>query len=270
MTMFRKEKAHWRELDPALAPKLSNARLQLHHAAQFVACMGISYLPKAEDDSHTNMEWINGTLAGHVVGPRPFRLAVRPHPLALVVIVGDVDLASFALGGRTIADGAGWIRAQARSLGLDPARYSLAKHYTIPTHPVDRGVPFDTSDARAFEQLALWYSNANLAFAGMADDGGSPVRCWPHHFDIATLLTIAPGKTVGVGLEPGDVYYDEPYWYVNSYPAPAKPPTARLEGGGSWHTHEWTGAVLPGSRLSAGDQRAQVERFLNSAIEASS
>ena len=61
---------------------------------------------------------------------------------------------------------------------------------------------------------------------------GSPVRCWPHHFDIATLLTIAPGQTIGVGLEPGDGYYDEPYWYVNQYPAPSATPGNQLEGGG--------------------------------------
>jgi hypothetical protein len=83
------------------------------------------------------------------------------------------------------------------------------------------------------------------------EPNASEVRCWPHHFDIATLIEVARGKTIGVGMEPGDVYYDEPYFYVNLHPRPAAPPTALLGGHGTWHTHEWIGAVLPVSRLKA-------------------
>lgn len=272
MTMFHKRKSLWVDVDPALATRLSDARLQLHHAAQLVAGMGISYLPKAPDDSHTNLEWIGGALASNVVGPRPFRVGVRPHPLALVIIVGDVELSSIELHGKTVDQAAGWLRSQLRSLDLDPERYTQAKHYTIPDHPVAHGVAFDTTDGAAFEQLNRWYADADLVLRELVEEhtGASPVRCWPHHFDIATLLTIAPGRTVGAGLEPGDVYYDEPYWYVNTYPAPATPPTAPLDGGGSWHTHEWTGAVLPGSRLGRDGQRDQLQSFLKSAIRASS
>ena len=269
MTFFRKRKHEWLDIDPALATQLSDARLQVHHAAQLVAAIGISYLPKADDDSHTNMEWIAGALASNVVGERPFRLGVRANPFALVVIGGDAELASYSLRDRTINDAATWVRGQIAKLGLDPARYTLVKHYTIPAHPVARGVPFDTSDAAAFEQLQRWYNDADVALRTVADErAGAPVRCWPHHFDIATLLTIAPGQTIGIGLEPGDTYYDEPYWYVNRYPAPSTPPTAALEGGGRWHSHEWIGAVLPGSRLPADGQQHQVKSFIDSAIGA--
>lgn len=270
MTLFVKRKRDWADVDPSLAGKLSDARLQLHHAAQLVAAMGISYLPKAADDSHTNMEWITGTLASNVVGPRPFRIGVRPYPLAIAVIAGDSELASFPLHGKTIAGAADWIRSQVQPLGLDPARFTLTKHYNIPDHALDHGAAFDTSDATAFDQLRRWYNDADVILTALADRraDASPVRCWPHHFDIATLLTVAPGKTVGVGLEPGDAYYDEPYWYVNAYPAPASPPTAPLSGGGAWHTREWTGAVLPGSRLPRGGQGFAVESFLTSAIAA--
>jgi hypothetical protein len=96
----------------------------------------------------------------------------------------------------------------------------------------------------------------------------SDVRCWPHHFDIAVLIGVAAGRTVGAGMEPGDVYYDEPYFYVNLSPRPAAPPTAALAGHGSWHTHEWIGAVLPVSRLGE-NAVDDVRAFLNSAIEAS-
>jgi hypothetical protein len=70
-------------------------------------------------------------------------------------------------------------------------------------------------------------------------------------------------------MEPGDAYYDEPYWYASVYPAPrADAPRAALDGGGVWHTRDWIGAVLPGSRLSDSEQPAQVAAFLDSALGA--
>ncbi|HEY4304817.1 MAG TPA: hypothetical protein VGM82_10140 [Gemmatimonadaceae bacterium] len=267
MTIFRRRKQSWQDVDASLATKLTDARLQLHHAAQLVAAMGISYLPHADDDSHTNMEWLAGALASNVVGERPFRISVRPHPFELAVIGGDAELASYELNGRTINEAADWARGQSAKFGLDAARYTLAKHYVIPTHAVERGVPFDTSDAISFEQLQRWYDNADALLRDVASArDGSSVRCWPHHFDIATLLTLSAEKTIGIGLSPGDVYYDEPYWYVNRSPSPSTPPGNQLGGNGSWHSHEWIGAVLPGSRM-ADDQQRQVTAFIDSAVQ---
>lgn len=272
MTTLTKREHEWQPLARSSAHALTDARLQLHHAAQLVAGVGISYLPRVDDDSHTNMEWIATALASHVVGERPIRVGIRPHPFALVVIAGDADLAVFALHGATIADAVRWLRGQLGDVGLDPARYTLAKHYTIPPHPVADGVAFDAVDDAAFDQLRRWYDNADALLRQIAADRqGSPVRCWPHHFDIATLLTVSPRTTIGVGLAPGDASYDEPYWYVNVYPPPANVAsltTARLLCGGTWHTDQWLGAVLPGSRLVDDEQREQVMSFLSSAIEA--
>jgi hypothetical protein len=47
--------------------------------------------------------------------------------------------------------------------------------------------------------------------------------------------------------------------------------TAAIAGNGIWHTHEWIGAVLPGSRLAAGSadaQAGQITGFLDSATTA--
>jgi hypothetical protein len=79
------------------------------------------------------------------------------------------------------------------------------------------------------------------------------------------LVEVAPRKTIGVGMEPGDVYYAEPYFYVNMSPSPTSAPTSELAGGGSWHTREWIGAVLPGSRVGRQDQQEQIATFLEAA-----
>jgi hypothetical protein len=262
--------SRWRTLRPELAGDLSDARLQLHHAAQIVTAMGISYLPKQADDSHTNLGWVDdlSALASHPVrGSGAIQLAVRPHPFALLFLVDDESRDSFLLNGHTVAEAADWVRQNLSTHGLDSAAFTLAKHYTIPMHPVGESAPFDASAPSAFEELACWYSDAAQLLESIAskEPNAAPVRCWPHHFDIATLLEVAPRKTVGVGMEPGDVYYAEPYFYVNMYPSPAVAPTSKLPGGGSWHTHEWIGAVLVGSQVGREGQREQIAAFLEAA-----
>ncbi len=261
-------------IDPGLAQTLADARLQLHHAAQFAAATGISYLPAQPDDSHTNMEWVESlrALAGHVIpAPQPFRTIIQPADLSLSVVGEDGQIvASTLLNGLTIDDAASWLRARIAERGADGDRLTLQRHFEIPHHDVDDGATFDTKNAAAFAQLDAWYFAGNRAmeYVRSSTKEASEVRCWPHHFDIATLIDLGEGRTIGVGMEPGDQYYDEPYFYVNMSPSPAaESATASLGGAGTWHTNEWVGAVLPGSRLGEEPQE-QVHAFLDSAIVA--
>jgi hypothetical protein len=272
----------WQTLDIERAKALVDARQQLHHAAQFATAVGISYLPPASDDSHTNLEWVAslGALASRfTTSGVPFRLAVRVSKPALLLVDEHNEMrASCSLNGHTIDDVMRWIRVMLADFEVNVRQYTLEKHFSIPPHPVSSGAPFNTADSGAeFEELSRWYGNAAalLERVAVATPGASEVRCWPHHFDIATLIEVShatgnmPARTVGMGLEPGDQYYAEPYFYMNMSPAPRKgaalPP---LSGGGDWHTHEWIGAVLPASRLTTPDQRAQVDAFVGSALTA--
>ena len=86
-------------------------------------------------------------------------------------------------------------------------------------------------------------------------DDASPVRLWPHHFDVAILI-----GTIGVGFLAGDDAIDEPYWYVYNSPMPDPlPPLAT----GEWYRDHWTGAVLKGD-----PDAATIETFLDEAIAA--
>jgi len=262
--------------DPAKTKSLSDARRQVHHAAQLATAAGISFLPKQADDSHTNLGWVEalGGLASHVVpAATPFSIAVRVAELEVCVLDWhNTTETVFPLHGRTIAEAERWLReCIADVAGEDMAsKFTLARHYEIPHHAVDDGNAFDASDRGAFAALAAWFDlAARLLEPVRVRNDGSDIRCWPHHFDIATLMTVEPSKTVGAGLEPGDTYYDEPYFYVNANPRPpAAAERAPLAGDGSWHTHEWIGAVLPGSRIRARDGESQIAEFLDSAIVA--
>jgi hypothetical protein len=183
---------------------------------------------------------------------------------------GDV-LDEYRLGGRTLDQGFRWLKEAVRSMGASVDRLTSLRHYTIPDHPVAHGEPFHPDDS-ATRELGGYYQGASLALSEVATarPEASEVRCWPHHFDLATLMTIRPGRTVGAGLSPGDGSYAEPYYYVTPYPYPKVPlPALNV---GRWHTEDWVGAVLPASHLvrggSAEAQRDLVQSFLGHSIAA--
>jgi hypothetical protein len=274
---YRASPRAWQPVRPEDAAKLSDCRLQLQYAAQFGAAAGISFLEPRPNDSHTNLEWVSalgGLFSRAIPTGRPFRIGARPSKLALLIVTEDNQpIAEYKLHGRTITDATEWIRSQIKSLGADPMRYTLRRHYEIPAHPVAIGESFDASAPRLFEELSKWFGNAATLLGTVARKtrGASEVRCWPHSFDIGTLIRVAPDRTIGIGMEPGDDYYDEPYFYLNMSPQPSasRAKSRPLWGDGSWHTNEWVGAVLPGSRFGAASaQERQVREFLDSAMAA--
>ena len=95
-----------------------------------------------------------------------------------------------------------------------------------------------------------------------------PVRVWPHHFDLDTLVTIAPGRTAGIGFSPGDDFYNEPYFYVSLYPGPDVAALPTLPAIGHWHATPFTAAIARARRIvEAEDQKRAVEAFLRTAVE---
>jgi len=275
----------WQRLGSHAPTALVAARLQLHWAAQLASAVGTSLLPAAADDSHTNLEWLAdpGALAGNPVGSDPrYRAAVRPADLALLLLdERNMVVAAHPLHGWTFGEGMNWLAQEIAAFTRRPLPQPLRRRaLDLPDHAVGRGAPFSAPDTDAFAELGRWYANADALLRAFATPlpAASPVRCWPHHFDIATLITVAAAadasgpRTVGVGLSPGDGSYAEPYWYVTPWPYPKAHRLGALDGGGMWHQGDWLGAVLVGSRLVAGAtaaaQHAQADAFIRSAVTA--
>ncbi len=111
-------------------------------------------------------------------------------------------------------------------------------------HPAAEGRAFDReNDAEALPELAL------ARYYGNVDRILREVRCWPHHFDIGTVVDLkstAEGCSIGLGLSPGDESYDQPYFYVNPYPNPDLSALPPLLAGDHWHTQGWMGVVATG------------------------
>ncbi len=267
----------WQALGKRDPLALEDARLQIHWAAQTIAAAGMTLIEHAADDSHTNMEWLGSRrlLAGQVVAAEPsFRVALDPSDLTLLLLeLDDEEIGQLPLNGHTLDRGYDWLSSMISPLIEEDDVELERPTFELPQHPVATGEYFSIDDAASFVEVGRWFANADLVLRGVQEEtpAASAVRCWPHHFDIATLIEVDRDakKSIGVGLTPGDGNYAEPYWYVTPWPYPAAENLPPLETG-TWHTDGWIGAVLTGSAVvAAGDARAQHDlsaSFMNSAI----
>jgi hypothetical protein len=263
----------WRRLDRDRAALLEPARVELHWAAQLAAAAGATVLPKRDDFEHTTLAWsrahealVGRPLAGHASA------ALRPRDLALLVIAGEDVVAEQTLHGRTMAQGLRWLggelsrRLDAPLPALEPPAHDL------PDHPVGRGEPFGAEHGAAFVELADWFANAHHLLEVVVDrhPGATEVRCWPHHFDLATRIARGSDRSIGVGMSPGDGTERAPYFYVSPWPYPEDRALPDLPAGARWNTVGWVGALLPGTMLEPDPtaQRVQALAFVDDAIRA--
>jgi len=273
----------WAQLGTIDPKALAEARLQAHHAAQWLTRAARANLAPKPDDGHTNLGWDEqlGALQSRDLDASdtgPLRFGLRIAPLTLLVTQGDEVLDELALDGTRDADSGTWIDQRAAGRGLR-APSSAILPYAIPTHPVAAGGRYGANTRAAeFDELARWFAAADdilretKAKLGTA---ASHVRCWPHHFDIATSLSLKPGdpetaSAIGIGMSPGDDHYAQPYFYVSPWPRPAAnalpdPPVL-----GHWHRTDFIAAVVTGDVLLAkADRRPATRDFLAAAIAAS-
>jgi len=269
----------WRPLrgiDPA---SLRAALNHAHHAAQWVARAARAYIAARPDDHHTNLGWDNawGGLVSHPL-PDGGRLGLRIADLTLLLLDSSAGRPadSFALDGRRDADACEWLARHAHARGLDPHALDAVLPYPLPAPALASGSAYMAAAlAQPLAELAIWFSNANGTLAAIREwlttqnIDAPPVRCWPHHFDLDTLVTLAPGRTTGIGFEPGDEHYDEPYFYVSLHPAPDLATLPPLPAVAHWHTKHFTAAIAPAHRiLAVNDQGAEGAAFLPAAVEA--
>lgn len=204
-------------------------------------------------------------------GPAGYRVGLRFHDLTLLLFKDEALHSKYPLTDKTLAQAYDWLET---TLAKATGRAVTLKRpdYALPHHPVAAGAPF--SGTEPYKEVANWYGNAAtlLEEVRVAHSGASPVRCWPHHFDIATRLEPEKGGvySIGAGMMPGDSEIPEPYWYVTPWPVPDRAALPTLASG-RWHTEGWTGAVLPASSMTRGSADAQAleaEAFFRSAVAA--
>ena len=250
----------WERIGSVDPPELVDARIQLHWAAQAVAGVGRTLHARRADDSQTSFTW---SPAIDALVQEPFNGITTGLRLRDLTLLAIGKLATkLHLQGRTLDDAFAFIESQFATTLQRPGA-------DLPDHPVSHGAPFGANEQHLGE-LARYYNNAALVLMDVArsDSRAGPVRCWPHHFDIATLLTFSGAgdpRTIGIGFSPGDGGSPEPYYYVTPWPSPDPSKLGRLNIG-RWNTTGWTGAILPASRFAeTKDPEGYVRAFITDA-----
>jgi hypothetical protein len=276
--------ADWVLLHGIEQRRLSEARLQAHYALQWLARTARAYVSPQPGDGHTNLGW-DGGLGGFVTHPLQdgARLSLRLMDLTLAwhgAEIGSRPLV-FPLDGCTDTRVRHWFGEHLASRGLDAQALDAPAPYEMPTHAIALSAPYGAAGLTdALAELAAWFNNAARSLGIIHDQmqrrewAASPVRCWPHHFDIATLITLPARATettasIGAGLSPGDEYYEEPYFYVSVYPEPDPRMLPTLPMLGHWHERDFIAAVATTPRiLNAKNQKVETDDFLRAAISA--
>ncbi|NUN67185.1 hypothetical protein HCU40_21155 (plasmid) [Pseudanabaena biceps] len=256
--------------------QLAAARIQFHYAIQPLAAISNALA----DSSNKGLFWDDqlGFITRAITSIKSYRVALDPITLTLEFVTDrDQVISVFALSDRTLTEAFDWMKAIVNGLGgasdfITPISYPPND---FPDSDLARDATFQLLNLTS--DLAEYYASADRILQNIVQQEpmASDVRIWPHHFDIATLISIpdeinGQEKSVGIGLSPGDGSYNEPYWYVTPYPYPEdRSNLPILDGDGIWHTEGWVGAILTASQF--GEPKAsidQVNAFLKSAIAA--
>ncbi|TYQ27469.1 hypothetical protein [Pseudanabaena sp. UWO310] len=255
--------------------QFAEARIQLHYAIQPLAAISNALA----DSSNKGLFWDYGRgFTTRAITPiKSYRVALEPISLTLEFLTDrDQVISAFTLSDRTLSEAFDWMKAIVSGLGGDADLITPISYppNDFPDSDLARGKTFQFLNLTS--NLAEYYAIADRILQDIVQQEAmvSNVRIWPHHFDIATLISIPASNgeelSIGVGLSLGDGSYDEPYWYVTPYPYPEdRSSLPALNGDGIWHTEHWVGAVLTASQCGEPQASAdQVKTFLNSAIAA--
>ena len=255
--------------------------MQSHVAVQWLARAAIAYVAPQPDYSHTSLSWDLqfGGLCTQPIEPDGTRIALSLSPLAIEFRGRIHD--RLELHGKTESDVEAWLKQALGMCDLDAG--VLDQHYPdeLSGHAIQKGHHYDeTQHEAAQSELSNWFANAALVLSTVetryrqVSPGPSPVRCWPHHFDMATLIALDDGdpesaRSIGVGLSPGDLSYAEPYYYVTPWPYPTETQLPSLGPLGRWHRDGFVAAIASANSIVATDQQhTAVDDFLERAIGA--
>ena len=252
---------------------LAAARALAHRAAQWPARAACANLAPAPDDSHMSLSWdpdMAALLGQPLGGGVRVGLRMAVHEL---VFTTESRCDALPLTGKPDAEAGNWLDHKLAAEGLNPASGTKLP-YELPSTMFARA----GEEALRFPAIALWFAAAAEVLEELRQKyqryrpGPSPVRCWPHHFDIAILVALEEGRagsarSIGIGVSPGDNYYAQPYLYVSPYPQPDVADLPPLPPGARWHSKDFFGAVATATDLLAlPDPRAGLTRIVDAAF----
>jgi hypothetical protein len=213
---------------------------------------GRSYSPHSSGDAYGNLGWLSGqdALVSHPVWSGEWCLGLSFADLELFLAESNKVVASFKLQEQSFASGIEWVNQIAQSKGRNNLLVQLP--YQVPGFdPLHK---FNSADFQLTRHFADLFHNTQQVLQHLSQiyEPTEPIRCWPHHFDLATRLILQAHKdpeletSIGFGFSPGDEAINELYFYVNCWPYPQldSGSTPDIGAHGQWNLEGWIGTTL--------------------------
>lgn len=196
---------------------------QIHWLCQIIAKANRSYVPKKEDDSHTNLffdvlgnriigRWIK-TSSGKII------LSLNLENLHLEWLGDHLQvLQSVASVGKSDLEIIRELTQEVQKRGLQPADFSEKLHFEITEYPFSQ-TPVQFIPQEHIQVWKHWRQLANEAclwVLGYLQADGE-IRIWPHHFDTGIYVPANDRVSIGFGWAMEDSLAGAPYFYVAGY-----------------------------------------------------
>lgn len=260
--------------------QLIPARAIAHRAAQHLTKAARANLAAKTDDSHSNLGW-DSTQNAFLTHPLDgWFVGLSLSPLRIFLSEGSEAREDLHLNGVSDTEVGNWLDTRLTSRGLS-AGSVIDLPYDLPAEVTGIDSYHEVEHEQALGALAGWFGVAANTLEKIVSEnadikpGPSPVRCWPHHFDIATYIALEEGdpetaRGIGVGLSPGDEGYDEPYFYTNPWPYLDKENLPAVVEPGHWHIDGYVGLIATASELKgAKDIQSAITRFVQQSFATS-
>lgn len=268
----------WKNITGLDLAVLKANRKALHQAVQLVGAFPRNMLPHDPTDGTASLVW-NSTIKSleslpFVNDEGAYKVGLSFTTLELYIDLEGDQRFTCSLVGMSVNEGLEWLKQKLSEFSNKADHLNLDLPYEIENYDYSEALVIDK---QALQEFAELYQNAQNVLQNIQKDwkDSYDIRCWPHHFDLATLIPLKTDskgeilKSIGVGLSPGDEGVEEPYVYVNIWPeVDLKILEKHALPIGQWNKEGWSGAVLTYSQiLNSKDQKGDFQAFIDFAIQ---
>ena len=165
-------------------------------------------LPAKPHDGHASLGW-DDEFRGLVDACAAGRLAARLADFRSDALVLGTRRRAAARRPRRVRGAGAGSAPSCRHAVSTPAKLDAASPYQMPHNVVALGARYSIEElVDPLNAIAVWFSNGNAMLNAIRDGlvkrrlKAPEVRCWPHHFDMDSLIQLGGDRAVGSGFCP--------------------------------------------------------------------
>ncbi len=262
----------WKDIKPSDLAALREIRIQYHQAIQAVAAVGRHFLEPLPFDENATLSWSrsNSSLVSKWITTDNGTLRAGFHLERAYVYVEDASsVDEFPIAGKNFGQLMVWMEEHTGKSGLPTASFSGNLPYELPDYPKIGSKGFDIEESEITRAFTSYFAASFEVLDALQWDFEveSEVLVYPHRFDQSLSVRLKDSgdpetsSYIALGMSPGDERFDQPFFYVNSWPhveeSVLKPLTA-----GRWFSEEWIGGLVTAEELwDVADQKSFLTDF---------